>query len=365
MSRCKKCNTIWPEDEWGLEDLADCPACYRQNKTENGVAYTNVLGLPEPMVKALSSDHHQQPYRIGVTSLIGPPIVRQLRFKHSHEIEKDVSDNVWMFFGSMVHEVLERADGCNVLSEEKLTVKVMPRQADRYSPREATRRLLGSEPWTIVGKSDVLDADGILWDYKVTSLFAFLLADGGVKQEWIAQLNCYAWLWRREGFEINGLKILAILRDWSSGKAKSGGNYPQKSIVKMDVPMWSAEEAEAYILDRITYHNDWEGKPIEDIPICTPAERWKKETTYAVMKNENKRACKNGVHTDRAKADERLSELEEAGKPSDTFRIEERPGEETKCARFCDVAEFCPYGRGVLAQIDATPVDLTRPEDRR
>ena len=45
--------------------------------------------------------------RIGVTTLIGPPLVRQLRFRFHKHLISDVSEYLWAFFGTSFHKAME------------------------------------------------------------------------------------------------------------------------------------------------------------------------------------------------------------------------------------------------------------------
>jgi len=76
--------------------------------------------------------------------------------------------------------------------------------------------------WTVSGQFDrmLLFPDGTLQDYKFTSVWA---VPDGCKPEWERQLNALRYLAACNGYRIARLQIVAILRDWSKGKAKRGG----------------------------------------------------------------------------------------------------------------------------------------------
>ena len=63
---------------------------------------------------------------------------------------------------------------------------------------------------------------------------------------------------------------------------------------------------------------------------CSDEERWYAGSTFALMKEGNKRATKV--------ADTR----EELGEPAKGFFIEERKGGYRRCEGYCEVAPFCP-----------------------
>jgi hypothetical protein len=278
--------------------------------------YTNNYHLPEPLVQALMLDNHVLAGDISVTSLIKPPLMRVLEQRHGDEIVEDVSDLVWVTLGSSVHAIIEAHRRGNWLTEETLT-------AD-------------AEGWRISGTCDLLESDGTLTDYKVTSVYSFLMGD---KPEWEAQLNLYAWLYRQNGFTPRRLQIVALLRDWQSRKAEYERDYPQCAVLVKPIRLWSPLNGREYLLERVRLHQAAEGMPIKDIPLCSPEERWEKETVYAVKKKGNKTAVSGGL----CQTMEQAQKV--AASKSYPCEIEVRPGEPVRCKRYCRVAHLCPFGR--------------------
>jgi len=259
----------------------------------------------------VSDERPYQPGVISVTSLIKPPQLYSLEIVHGDEIVEDVSDRIWALLGSAVHSVLERAQVDNVLQEEELRTTALG--------------------WTVTGRPDLYEEPGLLSDWKVTSVYAFL---NGVKVEWEQQVNLYAWLYGLHGFPVEEARILAILRDWTKAKA-NGTHYPPAAALALPVTLWPVELQEQFVLERVLLHK----AVIEGLtppPPCTPQERWRRPTTYAVTKFGNKRA---------ARVLETLTEADawrlEQSKPSD-FNIEQRRGASVRCEGYCDVARWCP-----------------------
>ena len=130
--------------------------------------HINPQNLPEPFVKAVSGrDRKPKTDSISVTELIKPPQMRALEREHWDEIEVDVATEVYALLGTSVHSILEKAGDDGALSEERLRVTVN-----------------GDLNMDIVlgGMVDRLDEDGTITDWKVTSVYSFILGD---KQEWI------------------------------------------------------------------------------------------------------------------------------------------------------------------------------------
>ncbi len=277
---------------------------------------TNVYGLPIPFVQAVSYNSYKQVGNISITGLIKPPRMRILEKRHDTEITEDVSERVWLLLGSAVHSVLERIDTDNHLLEERLTAEV--------------------DGWTISGKPDLLDPGGILTDWKVTSVFAFLLGD---KPEWIQQLNFYKWLYHKQGFKITKLQIIAILRDWSKMRARRESDYPQAAIHTVQITMLDIPAIEQTISSLVHLHKTSEDLPDDKLPECTSADRWERPTTYAVKKEINIRAFRVFESESEAK-----SLLDEKGKG---WIIETRPGASIRCQEYCLAAPFCNFYQGI------------------
>lgn len=251
---------------------------------------------------------------LSLTKLIGPPQIRVLERQHAEEIEEDAADRIWALLGQVTHGILERAESLAV-TEQRLYADL--------------------SGWRISGQFDRLTVlpDGSMQDYKLTSVWSVI--DPEPKPEWVAQLNGLRWLAQVNGYPpITRLEIVAILRDWSRGKARQGGDYPTHPVKVVPVPLWSSEETETYLTERVHLHQlaDHCVATGRVLPECSDAERWSKPTTYAVRKPGRKTALR--VFDDRAAADQLAAET-----PSGY--VEVRAGESVRCADYCPVARFC------------------------
>jgi hypothetical protein len=285
--------------------------------------FTNKQNLPEPFVKAASGGRRAREDKIAVTELSKPPQMRVIEYEHWDEIEVDVADSVWAILGSSVHSLLEKAGGDNALQEELLRVKI----------NDGLDVTLG-------GKIDRLDADGLLTDWKVTSVYSFLL---GAKPDWIEQLNCYAALYRAHGFEVKKLQIIAILRDWTKRRAQTEVDYPKFQVMVKDIPLWPNKKAVAWIKGRVRLHQEALKSGVYSE--CNDEERWARDHKWAVMKDSNKRATK-------VFADEELAEIYAKAlqntKPG-KYRVEHRPAESIRCKDYCNAAPWCGQWKKILA----------------
>lgn len=70
---------------------------------------TNALSLPAPFVSLAEGDEYQTaPNEYRVTSLLKGTREAILERRHGAEITRDVSDMVWLLFGTAVHGILEQ-----------------------------------------------------------------------------------------------------------------------------------------------------------------------------------------------------------------------------------------------------------------
>lgn len=263
---------------------------------------TNLLGLPDAFVAAVKNDPYTGGGDISVTKLIDSPQRRVLYGKYKDFVVEDVSDRVWALMGQAVHTVLERA-GTSALVEERLFMDV--------------------NGWKLSGQFDRLHvADKTIQDWKVTSTYK---AEGD--DSWTKQLNILRMLAIKNGHDIERLQVVAIFRDWQRSKAERDPNYPQSNVKIIELPVWSDEQAMQYITDRVSMHQAAvKGEQV----LCSDDERWYAGSTFALMKDGNKRATKV--------ADTK----EELGEPAKGFFIEERKGGYRRCEGYCEVAPFCP-----------------------
>ncbi len=274
--------------------------------------WLNRFNLPETICNVIMYESKYEDGKYSVTNLIKPPQIYQLEKRHQDKIERDVSDGLWMLLGSAVHYVLEKAKPENALKEERLEVNVGGIR--------------------VVGKPDLYTANGTIEDYKITSVWSFLL---GEKPEWTAQLNIYAYLYEQYKFPVKKAKIHAILRDWNKTRFLQDENYPPCPFITSEIEVWKHGQQFTYLNNRINLHEINNESKDEPLTPCTPQEKWSKSTTWAVKKKGNKRAIK--VLDNKQEAEEMVLDF----KGNISLEIEERPGEDVRCERFCYVKNFC------------------------
>lgn len=272
---------------------------------------TNLYGLPESIVNIVTrvqAKYDKGAADFSVTELVGSARISALRRIHAGEYTEDVSDFIYMVWGSLMHEALQNADDLNVLTEERVFMECAG--------------------VVISGQWDRLTQDGILDDYKMCSVYA--IADG-LKDDWVAQLNLLAILAREQGFPVNTIRAVCFLRDHSPAKAKRG-EHPAHPVQIIEAPLWEQGQTEHYLRNRLQVHL---AARDGTVLACTDDERWARPDAWAVQKPANKRASrvlntKNDAHDWR----------NEQKKPGE-YHVIFRQGEQTRCESYCNVSQFC------------------------
>ena len=247
--------------------------------------FTNIYNLPYEIAEFLKLDFYDYPEGINASALIDPPRIYYLRERHKDEIKIDISDRLWMVWGQAVHEALAKTPLKNCIQEHRIFVDV--------------------NGIKISGKFDVFRLNKkILTDYKTTSVWTV------IKQsrinEWKLQVNIYRWLLVQHGYDVDKLRIIALLRDWhkyeSIKKRAYNEKYPIIPIVVIDLDMMDLNEVEEYVRRRAALFKLCEPLGDDELPVCSPKERWYNEIT-----NTNKR-----------------------------------------CLYYCDVKEFCNFYKQII-----------------
>jgi hypothetical protein len=292
---------------------------------------TNISNLPKAIERAVNNDPYDSSGSdISTTRLIAPPRIRVLEQRNFDLIKEDVSDRIFSLLGQSVHHIIERA---------KLKVDISERRLF-YKDDAITNG------WTLSGQFDYLTRDGNLIDFKVTSAWAALSALTNGKDEWENQLNVLDFLCRKnqkdltkykKEIKVKSLSIMAILRDWSKLKVMQSDNYPRKQVVMIPVRRWSEEEQEIYVKARIKLHQDAEQS--KELPMCTAKERWRKEDSYAVMKDNRKTAWRLFATKEEAIQFIFSQKMIEGKGCNIVFR----KGEDVRCQHYCRVNEFCSH----------------------
>ena len=253
-------------------------------------------GMPLPFLRALTRQKRSY-CDISVTELVGPPQIRLLKARHDYAT--DPLDLVWASFGTALHQMLELRSEAGAIAEEKFVAEF-----DVPLPAGRSRRV------RLGGTADHYDSEhSTLTNYKTSTVYkAKLLHDRGpdALADWVAAENCYAYLFRRYGFAVERVQICLLLKDWSARERDQSANrfhcskcdkghmrdskpgrehaefedpsqadwYPPTQVYLCELPLWSHDEAELYIVDRLQLHVEAELQADESLPECTDDETW-------------------------------------------------------------------------------------------
>lgn len=277
---------------------------------------TNKFNIPQTFMNVLDRPTYSKgKAHLSVTQLLNSPKIVALTKKFEEEIEQDASDMVWSIFGSAVHNILEHGKDENHIVEQRIHKEY--------------------EGWNISGAIDlqVVNPKGIdVKDYKTTTVWAVM----NEKFEWEVQLNMYAGLVEDvKRIPVTSVGIVAIIRDWNRRESTTREGYPEAPIKELQIRLWSKEERDAFIANRIALHSACEFAIETDgeLPNCTSEEMWEKPTVWAVRKNGNKRA--HSLYETEELATAALADL------GSNYEIEVRKGERTRCENFCPVNTWC------------------------
>jgi hypothetical protein len=285
------------------------------------VKLTNKYGLPPAFVHAVTSLVHDisaaDPKRIGVTTLINPPRMRVLTARHWDELEEDVSDHIWRISGTAMHWVLEKMEHPDRLVEKKIEEEI--------------------DGVTLVGKLDLYEKPiESIEDWKQTSIWSIKIEE---KEEWTAQLNCYAYFLERAGYPVRQANINAIIRDWRRGESMKYDDYPPIPFVRKSIKLWSREEQEKYIKDRIKEYKIALQLEDDELPECSEKDRWHKDDKYAVYRNTNTTATK--ILETAKDAEDYITYCKSKEKKPSTYRIDKREGDDFRCQNYCSCNSVC------------------------
>lgn len=280
--------------------------------------FTNRHNVPSAIVNNVLNDEYSKgDADISVTQLLNSPRIVLLQRVNDDKMVADVVDRLPSVLGTAMHKVLEKGANPGEIVEERFFYEILG--------------------WTVSGAVDlqIPKADGT-WeinDYKLTSVYSVM----SEKWEWTAQLNMYAYLMRMAtGRRATTLKIVAVLKDWNRRQGAFKPDYPDAPIVMVDVEVWSDDQQEEYIRQRVDLHQS-NMKHLDNgraVDHCTDEERWVRGEKYAVMKKGRKSAVK--LFDKEEDANGWIEQQDEA------FTIEHRPGEPVRCAgNYCGVAQWC------------------------
>lgn len=283
---------------------------------------TNKKNLPSQLQRALEREYTYQEKRYSVTSLLNPVRQTLLTRRHNYSIELDVSDGIWMLFGQGIHKAIQDVE---------------------YEEHEKVEQKLGASfgDFTLSGIVDYINTEQLfILDWKTTSQWTYKLrnTDNSSIDSYVTQLKLYALLWfLNTGQWIQTGKLALLLKDYKNNKYPQPGD-PDGPIQVLEFDLGSFSTIKEWVENKFVEINNSEPLSDEELPMCTPTERWNKGGKYAVMEKGHKRAIK--VYDNEDDAQKRVSDEFKEGRK---LYVEVRPGEDVKCLKYCSAAPFCSH----------------------
>ena len=318
--------------------------------------YTNKNNVSLALAVFLMYDNYEydeRPDSISATGLIKP--LRQLVLsKQNPALLKtvDIADLVSTRMGSAIHKGCEDAwtDYNNVsnalrvlgASEDAISrIKINPETIPAgVTPVYVEQRIEKEiDDFIISGKYDLV-LDGTLNDYKSTSVWSYIYDSNA--DSYIKQGSIYKWL-SPDKITDSYMNINYIFTDWSAAKARMDTkSYPQQRVLTKQYPLWSIEETQNWIQNKLAQYKLHSNTPQEGLLECTDEELWATEETFKYYKNPNKldRSTKNFKTMNEA--------LVRKSADGDVGIIKTVPGE-VKACRYCPVISICNQAATMLA----------------
>ena len=281
---------------------------------------TNKLGLPQAFVDAVSVERHNQKGCYSATTILHGTCETILTERHYDELEVDASESIWAVFGTAVHFVMESQD-TSTLKEQFYSVDVLNSK--------------------VTGRVDSYDQNTkTIHDFKTASVWKVQFEDF---EDWRKQGLIYAWLMKKNGFEVSKCEFIALLKDHSKSKAKTDSNYPQLPTYKycFDVTEENLAEIEKFIFAKVSDLEKAEAIPDESLAPCTKEERWATSGKWKAKKEGRKTALKVCDTEEEARAF--IKDV--AG-----GYVEFVDGSSKKCEDYCICKNFCPFYKKLLEE---------------
>lgn len=276
---------------------------------------TNKHGLPPEVYDALCKDRYAGDDEdsdlktdYSATTLVAPVQQTILKRRYPGCNTEDAIDRVWSMFGSIAHSLLEEHGSEGSVIEKrfyaKILGKVVSTRVDHYK-------------------------DNIVTDYKVTKAYKVLKKSF---DDWSKQLNIIATIFEANNIQVNGHRIIAIIRDWDENESFKQ-DYPKAPIQIIPLVKWCYNQRKAYLEERVKLLIDNEGRPDNRLTPCTEEERWMNFKDFAVMKKGATRATK--VFEDEQQA------IDDATKRGPDYLVKRRTSEPRRCLRYCAASSKC------------------------
>lgn len=321
--------------------------------------YSNNTGIPLSVAVWLATDnydHNPDPNTISVTTLMKS--VRQITLSARAEASggvTDVSELVSSAMGTAFHDAIERAwtvDPQKALKAlgypDKVIarIKVNPTNEDLangcipiYMEQRNSKVVNGI---TISGKFDFI-GDGRLEDFKSTGTYSYTSKCN--ESKYILQGSLYRWL-NPQLITNDVMAIDYIFTDWSGLSATTSKGYPPSKIFQEPFTMYSEDEMQAYVENKVEQILFYRDTPDELLPLCNDEELWRKEPVFKYYSKPGLSKSTANFTTSQ-EAQDRLAE-------KGVGYVLEVKGKVVACL-YCSAKNICSQRNALIASGDLSP----------
>ena len=296
--------------------------------------------------------YDERPNSISATGLMKPLRQSILAYQNPTEAKTvEISELIASRMGNAIHKGCEiawtdlptvkkalKALGANDDAADSIRINpafVKKGETPVYVEQRAEKEI---DDFIISGQYDLV-LDGELNDFKSTSVWAYIF--GSNVDSYIKQGSIYKWL---SPDKITGdyVHIHYIFTDWSAVKAREKKDYPPFKALTKKYNLWSPEETENWVRNRLETYKLHLNTPQEGLPECTDAELWATEAKYKHYKDSNStRATNGGTFTSMDDA-LKFQAQKEGG------IIKTIPGTVKHCP-YCPVLDICTQAKAMQA----------------
>ena len=280
----------------------------------NGNEQLNRFSFPDWVVECIqktSGEYSAGSSDYTATSLLKPPYLKNLEALHREEIVVDPADQVASVLGTAVHAQWEK---CLKSNPRYIVEERFYREIDGYK---------------IGGQIDLYDKETkTLWDTKTTSVYKIIKSDDHFDFE--GQLATNRWIMQANGIQVDRVAIACFINDWRRSEARRDSAYPQSRFHEMHIPLWSFEDTEKFIRERIHLH---EQAKRGFAATCSEKERWSRPKSFRVLKEGRKTAVRV--------LDNEPDAIQLTASLGKGHSVEIREGEDIRCDSYCSVNKWC------------------------
>ena len=287
-------------------------------------------------------DHSDDPNEISVTTLLKPIRSIILSRRLTVEPDMDIHNFIPMSIGNALHAQLERVwiHGGYKAAMLKLgypkkvvdaiivnPVGDLPKGAIPVYIEQRTKKSIGK--WTVSGMYDMVMESAVI-DLKSCGTYKYI--SGSSDEDYRMQGSMYRWL-NPEIITSDSMSIEYIFTDWKRMQANSK-NYPPAQSISKKFQLVSIPETESFIKTQLSLLEQYDDKPQEELPRCTPKELWQHDPVWKYYKNPASRARSTKNFDNAFDANTRL------GVDGNVGIVVEVPGEVIRC-RYCNANLAC------------------------